>query len=72
DITVALLDNFVNTNEAVLQIVLPNLLALVLPDLAAGLGSFPLPEFLGLQLQGVEVSRNGQFYSLFADLVSVP
>ncbi|MDJ0867699.1 MAG: hypothetical protein QNK03_16465, partial [Myxococcota bacterium] len=38
DITVSLLNNFVQTNEAVLQVVLPQILALVLPDLAAGLG----------------------------------
>jgi hypothetical protein len=28
-----------------------------------------LPQFFGLRIQGVEVSRNGQFLSLFANLV---
>ncbi len=72
DITVAILENPVGTNEATLGVVLPVVLALVLPDLGAGIGEFPLPEFLGLQLQGVEVSRNGEFLSLFADLTPVP
>jgi hypothetical protein len=52
--------------------VLGFLLPDVLPALGDGLGAFPLPEFFGLQLSGVEVSRNGQFYTLFADLAAVP
>src|SRR5690606_33009225 len=72
DITVGVLDNPVNTNEATLGIVLPGLLAFVLPDLGQGLGAFPIPSFLGLQLSGVEVSRNGQFYSLFTNLDPAP
>ena len=37
--------------------------------LASSLGAFPLPSFLDLGLQGVEVSAEGEFMSLFADLV---
>jgi len=48
------------------------LLPTVLPSLGDGLGAFPLPEFFGLKLNGVDVSRNGQFYTLFADLVPGP
>ena len=44
----------------------------LLPALGDGLGAFPLPEFFGLQLGGVEVSRNGQFYTIFADLTPTP
>jgi hypothetical protein len=72
DVTVGILDNNVNTNETILGIVLPQILALVLPDLGAGLGDFPLPAFLGLQLQGLEVAKSGQFTSLFANLVPAP
>jgi hypothetical protein len=72
DLVIAFLVNNILVNEvqlaAVLNIVLPQLL----PSLGDGLGAFPLPEFFGLQLQGVEVSRNGAFYTLFADLVSGP
>ena len=32
----------------------------------------PLPTFLDLQLQGVEVARQGDFLSIFADLVPDP
>lgn len=72
NLVIAFLVNNILVNEvqlaAVLNIVLPQLL----PSLGDGLGSFPLPAFFGLQLQGVEVSRNGQFYTLFADLVPGP
>ena len=68
DIMVGILENLVNTNEAVLGIALPFVLAQALPSLGEGLAAFPIPSFFGLQLQGLEVSRNGQFYSLFANL----
>jgi hypothetical protein len=72
DVTVSILKNPVHTNESQLQLVLPALIAFILPDLGQSLGSFPLPSFLGLGLQGVEVSRTGQFYSLYANLVQGP
>jgi len=72
DIVIAFLANSVTANESQLTQVLNLLLPQVLPSLGDGLGAFPLPAFFGLQLDGVEVSRNGQFYTLFADLVSAP
>jgi hypothetical protein len=59
-------------NVLALDFLLPNVLAELLPSLATDLAAFPLPQFLGLNLQGVEVSRQGAFISLFADLVSAP
>jgi hypothetical protein len=55
--------------EGLETVVLPGVLAEVLPSLASSLGEFPLPTFLNLELQGVEVSAQGEFMSLFADLV---
>lgn len=73
DITVAITNNPLGVDEAALENdVLPPLIALLLPDLAGGLASFPLPDFLGLSLGGVEVSRNGQFLTLFATLDPAP
>ena len=54
------------------QDILPGVIASFLPALASNLGEFPLPDFLGLNLQGVEVSRQGDFLSIFADLVATP
>ncbi|MCL4686381.1 hypothetical protein KJ059_16710 [Myxococcota bacterium] len=72
DITVGILDNPINTNETSLSMALPFLIAPVLPSLGDNLGAFPIPGFFGLALEGVEVSRSGPFFSLFADLVPAP
>jgi len=66
---IAFLKNNVGANEtgvaSVLNFILPDLL----PALGDGLGAFPLPGFFGLSLDGVEVTRTGQFYTLYANLV---
>ena len=72
NLTIAFLTNNITANEAQLTTVLNFLLPTVLPSLGDGLGAFPLPSFFGLQLSGVEVSRNGQFYTLFTNLVPGP
>ena len=48
------------------------LLAIALPVVGDSLGTFPLPEFLGLQLSLVDLDRNGEFISLFLDLSPTP
>lgn len=68
DLTLAFLVNNISTNEGALANALGFVLPDVLPALGDGLGGFPLPHFFGLSLQGVEVSRQGQFLTLFADL----
>ncbi len=68
DVTVALLEDPLGIGETALQGFLPSVLAGFLPDLASALQSFPLPSFLGLSLSGVEVSRSGEYYAIFADL----
>jgi hypothetical protein len=72
DMTIALISNPLQISETQLQNLLPTVLGSFLPELAGALGTFPLPEFLGLNLQGVEVSRSGQYYSIFANLVATP
>ncbi len=53
-----------------LQTALPPVLEPVLATLGSGLGAFPLPGFLGLQLQGLEVSA--PFNALYANLAPAP
>jgi len=72
DITIAILKNKINTNAGNLVFFLKQLLPVVLPDLGDTLGAFPIPSFLGLQLQSVAVERSGAFLSLFVDLVPQP
>jgi hypothetical protein len=72
DISVDIVGNTIMTNPTQLATVLEFLLPSVLPTLGDSLGSFPLPQFLGLDLQSVAVEQNGEFISLFADLVQSP
>jgi hypothetical protein len=73
DVTAVITTNTIGVNAGLLEnFVLPGLVAELLPDLAGSLGEFPLPQFLGLNLEGVEISRNGEFMSLFADLTPAP
>jgi hypothetical protein len=69
DVAVVVLTNPLGADEAQVEAVLPAIVRPQIPSLAESLAGFPLPQFFGLSLQGVEVSRNGQFLSLFADLV---
>jgi len=50
------------------ELILQEVLALALPTLGDSLGSFPFPTFFGLNLSTVEVSRQDEFISIFADL----
>jgi hypothetical protein len=72
DIVVAIIDNPLGASEAQVETVLPALIRPLIPDLAGALSGFPLPQFFGLSLQGVEVSRQGQFMGLFANLAAAP
>lgn len=72
DTTMAVIYNPLGTNEAQLETALPGVIRPLIPQLAGALSGFPLPQFFGLSLQGVEVSRNGQFLSLFANLAPAP
>jgi hypothetical protein len=72
DVSFTLLDNPLFENETTIDTLVPTLLALAIPILGDSLGSFPLPEFLGLQLSLVDVDRNGEFISLFLDLSPIP
>ena len=72
DIDLTVLQNTFNIFEPGLIGLLQFLLPSVLPSLAGSLGTFPLPDFLGLQLDLVEVSKNGAFMSLFVNLTPVP
>lgn len=73
DLTIAIIHNPLNVNEASLENdVLPPLVGTLIPDLASSLSSFPLPTFFGLQLQPVEVSRTGMFMGMYARMVAAP
>ncbi len=65
--------NPLNANPTTLeQDLLPALVASALPDLASSLGTFPLPDFLGLSLDLVEIAKSGEYMSLFLNLTPAP
>lgn len=71
-IAVTLVENPLFVPTTTLDALLPGLVALAVPVLADSLGSFPLPDFLGLQLSLVEADRSGEYTSLFFDMAPTP
>jgi hypothetical protein len=72
DTIMSVIFNPLGTDEATLESVLPGVIRPLIPQLAGALSGFPLPQFFGLTLQGVEVSRNGSFLAMFANLAPAP
>src|SRR6185369_1830243 len=72
DMVMTVIDNPLGTDEAQLEQVLPAVFRPLIPELAGALSGFPIPQFFGLSLQGVEVSKNGSFLALFANLTPSP
>ncbi len=68
DITVSVLGSVSAQDEFALQTFLPQILALALPELGSSLGTFPLPSFLGLHLQLVELRKVNNYLGLFLNL----
>jgi hypothetical protein len=72
NLTVTLLENPLFVDPATLDLLLPNLVGLAVPLIAESLGSFNLPEFLGMQLSAVDIARAGDYTALYFDLSAVP
>lgn len=60
--------NPLNEDLSSVEALMPHIVASFLPELAGGLGSFPLPSFLGVNLDVIEVARNGEMLTIYADL----
>lgn len=72
DLRFTILDNPLGVDEEVVNTIFPTVAAPLIPTLASALGSFPLPDFLGLQLELVDLTRNGEYMSLFFNLSTGP
>ena len=72
NLTVTLLENPLFVAPATLDSILPTLVGLAVPLIAESLGSFPIPDFLGLELSAVDIAREGDYTSLYFDLSPVP
>jgi hypothetical protein len=68
NVSVKSVENPIGADLSNVEALLPQIVGSFLPALAGGLGSFPLPSFLGLTLDVVEVGRNGQMLTIYANL----
>lgn len=69
NITAVALENPLGTDEQVLGQTLALVVGPLVGGLSSAFGGIPLPSLLGFAVQGVEVSKNGQFMSVFLNLV---
>ncbi|MBK6857686.1 MAG: hypothetical protein IPG97_14350 [Microthrixaceae bacterium] len=71
-VTARLLDNPIGANEEALEAFFPNLFPMFVGGLSDSFAAFPLPSFLGLDLEVVEIARQGNSYVLYANLNPTP
>jgi hypothetical protein len=64
--------NSIGLNEPNMEAIFPNLFPTFVSALGASFAAFPLPAFLGLQLNVLEVARHGNYFVLYANLDQVP
>jgi hypothetical protein len=69
---VSITENSINASETQLTNVVLAVAPLLFPSLSDSLGTFPLPDFLGLQLSLVEIGKLGEYMSLFVNLTPAP
>ena len=60
--------NAINTSEPNIEAIFPNLFPLFVDSLSSSFAAFPLPSFLGLSLDVVDVVRTGNFFVLYGNL----
>ncbi len=71
-VTTRVQTNGVGTNEDNVETVFSNLFPTFVGGLSSSFSAFPLPGFLGLDLEVVEVARDGGSYVLYANLNPAP
>lgn len=65
-------DNAIGTSEPAIEALFPTLFPLFVDALGSSFAAFPLPSFLGLGLDVLEVQRSGNSYVLYANLTPQP
>ncbi|MCU0270714.1 MAG: hypothetical protein MUF83_19010 [Acidimicrobiales bacterium] len=64
--------NAIQANETSVQTLFPQLFPQFVSALSSSFAAFPLPSFLGLGLDVVEVARSGSYYVLYGNLNPTP
>lgn len=64
--------NPLDMNEAGLEAIFPQLFPAFVDGLSSSFAAFPLPSFLGLKIDLVQVARQGNYFVLYTNLTKVP
>ena len=68
DIDVELTQNKIDADPQKVKVILPTLVATLLPDIAGAIRSLRIPSFFGADLVFVETAREGGFFSIYANI----
>ena len=71
-VTARVVTNQVGTDEPAIEALFPGLFPTFVSGVSDSFAAFPLPAFLGLDLNVLEVARDGNAFVLYADLDQVP
>ncbi|MBX3314216.1 MAG: hypothetical protein KF906_07835 [Actinobacteria bacterium] len=66
------IDNNIGANTASIETLFPALFPNFVSGLSSSFAAFPMPSFLGLNVDVVELARQGNYFVLYADLLQVP
>jgi hypothetical protein len=67
-VTARVVDNGIGTTEPTIEALFPTLFPMFVDALGSSFAAFPLPSFLGLGLEVLEVQRAGNYYVLYSNL----
>jgi hypothetical protein len=68
EVRARVVSNAIGADAAAVEAVFPNLFPLFVDGVGGAISAFPLPEFLGLQIDVLDVARDGNAFVLYADL----
>ncbi len=71
-VTARVTTNAVKAVESNIEAIFPTLFPSFVSSLSSSFAAFPLPSFLGLQLDVVQVARQGNYFVLYGNLDQVP
>jgi hypothetical protein len=72
DVTARVLTNAIKANEASVEAIFPNLFPSFVDGIGSSFAAFPLPSFLGLSLDVLEIARHGNYFVLYSELDPIP
>ena len=72
DVSATLTTNLIGADPASVESILATLFPQFIPTFGDTFGSFPLPTFFGLQLDVLDIEREGGVIKLYTDLLEVP